>query len=115
MKTALQTLEEAWALLQKPGVWIQRNYALNSFGASVDPRQETACYFCSVGAIYRQTGWGNSEAQGYLRQAAEELHNEPPQRVNDSAKSVQDLAPMWERAIELARIGLPANDTRKSI
>lgn len=106
---AVQTLEEAWALIQQPGKWTQNAIARDANGRTVGSTNPDAVCFCSLGAI-NKTGYhleqfyGLEEATRWLRTASDKLYgNSNVAEVNDKAANLQSIAPMWELAIQLAK------------
>lgn len=121
MKNALQILEEAWALLQQPDGWTRGSFAANKAGTPTTIQDPTATCFCSLGAVGRVAGTDGEflernkphrysqeaaahEAYTILTQAAREVRNTSSIiAINDGASSLKSIAPLWERAIELAK------------
>lgn len=98
-----ERLQAAWNELQEPGKWTKGAFARDSSGRTVFMGDPSACSWCSLGVAVRYQA-----PSKYLRQA---LRVGSVGRVNDNAESVQDLAPMWERAINLAKEYENANNT----
>lgn len=120
MKTTLQILEDAWALLQKPDGWTQGRFA-GSKDKTTTILDPAATCFCSVGAIGRAAGLEGGfletdvkyrslakerayRAYETLRKASTEVAGTGSiMSLNDDANSLLELEPVWERAIELAK------------
>lgn len=107
MKPSKQ-LEAAWALIQQPGKWTKGDWAQDSTGKPCNTDSKEATCWCSVGALRKvklDAQIKGYEAVTYLSTAAMELTlgAKVAVELNDEASTVQELAPMWELAIKLAK------------
>lgn len=56
MKTALEILREARALISNPENWTRRTFARDASGVKVYARSPNADQFCAIGAVMHVTG-----------------------------------------------------------
>lgn len=100
---AREILEQSWALIQQPGKWTQGVYAKNTIGKPVGIRSEDATCFCSMGALWRVSSGSEAlELFEKLNAVSMRMTGTGIVKLNDAAKSVQELAPVWEEAIRSA-------------
>lgn len=98
-----QILEEAWALLQQPNAWTRLTNARNGKLSPVGARDDSAVCFCSVGAVLRVAGEvGGLEAYEHLNKTSFSEAAYGIVALNDRVTSVQELAPIWQKAIDTA-------------
>jgi hypothetical protein len=104
MKTALEVLTDARALISDPKHWAQGWFARDMLGGAVDARSPSAECFCALGALGRAMGRHFMDVTGHP--AVEILRSVLPiqdiSRFNDT-HSHGEILDAFDRAIDAAR------------
>lgn len=94
-------LVAAYDLISQPGKWTQGTLARNRKFHPVGVKSESAVCFCAVGAIERVSK-RPYETTMMLSRAALNLGHLSAAFMNDIARNVEELKPLFDEAIELA-------------
>ncbi len=102
----IELLTSARNLIADPEHWTQRAFARDGFGNSIGPTADSACSWCSLGALTKSFGniwWPESHCEP-LEQAIGQLHPDNLMSLADfnDSHTHQEVLAVFDKAIENA-------------